>query len=229
MPFKNAQLVPKPLTSSLRLCALALKQCIRRILIQQTFNTVWISFYRSDQLKPILPPSNWLQQSTFETRHHNHFKCCTTSKFHTVCTCGSQPLFWQPHAAPKHPLCNPQRSFNKTSNILYIRLRSAIKQNISIYALNCVKLSSVQLFSAGGQSRTPPHFHPWHRHPPYCFLCGLWVSRRRTNCRPCCLPMSNLLTCSWTTWPDGSGRWDNWMACQHLPRDLVQPSSGLNN
>jgi len=33
----------------------------------------------------------------------------------------------------------------------------------------------------------------------------------------------------WTAWPDGSGRWDYWMVAQHLPRDLVQPSSGLNN
>jgi len=41
--------------------------------------------------------------------------CCTTSKFHTVYTCGSQSLFWEPHAAPKHPLCSPQQSFNKTS------------------------------------------------------------------------------------------------------------------
>ena len=33
----------------------------------------------------------------------------------------------------------------------------------------------------------------------------------------------------WFAWPDDSGRWDSWMAAQHLPRDLVQPSSGLNN
>jgi len=31
-------------------------------------------------IKPILPPLNWPQQSTFETWRHNHFKCCTTSK-----------------------------------------------------------------------------------------------------------------------------------------------------
>jgi len=31
-------------------------------------------------VKPISPPPNWPQQSTFETRRHNHFKCCTTSK-----------------------------------------------------------------------------------------------------------------------------------------------------
>ena len=30
-------------------------------------------------------------------------------------------------------------------------------------------------------------------------------------------------------WPDGSGRWDNWMAARHLPWDLVQPSSGFKN
>ena len=60
-------------------------------------------------------------------------------------------------------------------------------------------------------------------------LCCLWVWRRRTNRQPCCPPIFNLSTSPWTTWPDGSGRWDNWMAAQHLPRDLVRPSSGLNN
>ena len=42
--------------------------------------------------------------------------------------------------------------------------------------------------------------------------------------------MSNPPTPSWTAWPDGSGRWDNRMAAlaaQHLVRDLVRPSSGL--
>ena len=63
----------------------------------------------------------------------------------------------------------------------------------------------------------------------YGFLCGLWVWRRRTNRRPCSPPMSNPSTSLWTAWPDGSGRWDNRMAAQHLPRDLVRPSSGLNN
>jgi len=47
---------------------------------------------------------------------------------------------------------------------------------------------------------------------------------RRTNRRPCCPPMSNPSTSSWTAWTDGSGRWDNWMAAQHMPRDLVRPS-----
>jgi len=52
------------------------------------------------------------------------------------------------------------------------------------------------------------------------------VWRRRTNRRPCCPPMSNLSTSSWTARPDGAG---NRMAAQHLPRDLVRPSSGLKN
>jgi len=60
----------------------------------------------------------------------------------------------------------------------------------------------------------------------YALFCGLWVWRRRTNRRPCCLPMSNPSTSSWTARPDGSGRWDNQMTAQHLPRDLVRPSSG---
>jgi len=50
----------------------------------------------------------------------------------------------------------------------------------------------------------------------------LWVWHR-TNCRPCCLPMSNPSTSQWTAPP---GR-DNRMAAQHLPQDLVLPSSGL--
>jgi len=61
------------------------------------------------------------------------------------------------------------------------------------------------------------------------YSCGLWVWRKRTNRRPCCPPMSNPSISPWTAWPDGSGRWDNWMAAQHLPIDLVRPSSGFNN
>jgi len=61
----------------------------------------------------------------------------------------------------------------------------------------------------------------------YGLLCGLWVWRRRTNRRPCCLPVINPSTSSsWTARPDGSGRWNNRMAGQHLPRDLVRPISG---
>ena len=59
--------------------------------------------------------------------------------------------------------------------------------------------------------------------------CDLWVWRRRTNGRQCCPPMSNPSTSSWTTGPDGSGRWDKRMAAQYLPLDLVRPSSGLKN
>ena len=46
--------------------------------------------------------------------------------------CGSQPRFWGPHSAPRHPLCGLQQSFNKTSNILCNRLHSAVKQNVSV-------------------------------------------------------------------------------------------------
>ena len=103
----------------------------------------------------------------------------------------------------------------------------------------------------GGQPQKTPHFHPRHRHPSpewpsqeksgspphwcrtfplllaqmgYDLLCGLW--RKRTIRRPCCLTMSNPSTSSWTARPDGCGRWDNQMAAQHLPRDLVRPNSG---
>jgi len=57
-------------------------------------------------------------------------------------------------------------------------------------------------------------------------LCGLWVWRRRTNHRLRCPAMSNPPTSPWTAPPDGFGRWDNRMAAQHLPQDLVRPSSG---
>ena len=60
----------------------------------------------------------------------------------------------------------------------------------------------------------------------YGLLCGLWVWRWRTNRRPCRLPMSNPSTSPWTAWPGGSGRWNNRMAAQHLPRYLARPSSG---
>ena len=105
-----------------------------------------------------------------------------------------------------------------------------------------------------GQPHKTPHFHPRHRHPPEwpsqeepgsgltasapvsdvsapaCtngvdLLCGLWVWRRRTNHRPYCSPASNPSTSPWTAWPEGSGRWDNRIGAQHLPRDLVRPSS----
>jgi len=108
----------------------------------------------------------------------------------------------------------------------------------------------------GGQPHRVPYFHPHNdthsqndprknslglaQLPPhrcrtfplllvqmgYVLFCGLLVELRRINRRPCCPPMSNPSTSSWTAWPGGSGRWDNWMAAQHLPRDLVRPSSG---
>jgi len=37
------------------------------------------------------------------------------------------------------------------------------------------------------------------------------------------------LPMDYSAWPDGSGRCDNWMAAQHLPQDLLWPSSGFNN
>ena len=69
-------------------------------------------------------------------------------------------------------------------------------------------------------------------HPPACtdvygLLWGLWVWRRRTNRRSYCPPLSNPSTSSWTARPNVPGRWDDRMAAQHLPRDLVLPSSGL--
>jgi len=63
----------------------------------------------------------------------------------------------------------------------------------------------------------------------YGLLCGLSVWRRRTKRWPCCSPMSNPSTSPWTAWFEGSGRHNNRMAAEHLPRDLLRPSSGLNN
>jgi len=60
----------------------------------------------------------------------------------------------------------------------------------------------------------------------YALLCGLWVWHRT---RPCCPSVSNPPASSRTARPDGSGQWDNRMAAQHLPRDLVRPSSVLKN
>ena len=73
---------------------------------------------------------------------------------------------------------------------------------------------------------------PWtawilHSQMGYGSFCGLWVWHRRTDHWPYCPPMSNPSNSWWTGWPDGSGWWDNRMAAQHLPRDLVRPSSGL--
>ena len=54
----------------------------------------------------------------------------------------------------------------------------------------------------------------------YGLFCGLWVWCRRTNHRPFCPPMS-----PWTVQPDSSERWDNRIAAQHLPWDLMRPNS----
>jgi len=79
-----------------------------------------------------------------------------------------------------------------------------------------------------GPSQPPPHrcrtFPLLFVQLAYGLLCGLWVWCRRTNRRPCCPPMSNPSTSPWTAQPDGSGRWDNRMAAQHLPRNLARPS-----
>jgi len=57
---------------------------------------------------------------------------------------------------------------------------------------------------------------------------SLCISVRRRNREPGCPPVYNPLT-SWNAWPDGSGWWDNGMGAQHLPQDLMWPSSGLKN
>jgi len=69
-----------------------------------------------------------------------------------------------------------------------------------------------------------------HVSTPVCTN-GVWppirtVWRRRVNRRRCSPLISNPSTSSWLARCDGSGRWDNRMAAQHLPRDLARPSSG---
>ena len=84
-----------------------------------------------------------------------------------------------------------------------------------------------------GPAQPPPHrcwtFPLLLVQMGYDLLCGLWVWRRRASRRPCCPLMSYPSTSPRTAWPDGAGRCDNWMAAQHLFRDLVRPSSGFNN
>jgi len=74
-----------------------------------------------------------------------------------------------------------------------------------------------------GSAQPPPHRRWTFSLLPvqigYGLLCGLWVWRR-TNRRPCRPPLSISSTSPRTTRPDGSGRWDNRMAAQHLPRYL---------
>jgi len=50
---------------------------------------------------------------------------------------------------------------------------------------------------------------------------------QKINRSPCCLPIPNPSTSPWIARPDHSGWWDNWLSAQHLPKDLVRPSSGL--
>jgi len=58
-------------------------------------------------------------------------------------------------------------------------------------------------------------------------LCGLWVWRRGTDRWPSCASLSNPSASLWNAWPDGPGWRNNRMAAQHLSRDLLRPSSGL--
>jgi len=72
------------------------------------------------------------------------------------------------------------------------------------------------------------HLYIWVRQLPttVTLLCCLWMWRRRTNCRPRYPPLSNPSIIPWSARPDVPGRWDNQMAAQHMPRDLVGPNSG---
>ena len=107
----------------------------------------------------------------------------------------------------------------------------------------------------GGQPHKTPYFHPRHRpHTTGATLPRrAWVRLKRLRIgvgrfRSCVYKwgMASSEACEFGAeeqtvdhvvlqcpihgpphaWPDGSGRWGNWMAAQHLPRDLARPSSG---
>ena len=71
----------------------------------------------------------------------------------------------------------------------------------------------------GGQPHKTPHFNSRYR----------YTHTRNDPPKSLGPTLSNPSTSPWTARPDGSGRWDNRMAAQHLTRDLVRPSSGFNN
>ena len=103
----------------------------------------------------------------------------------------------------------------------------------------------------GGQPYKTPHFHPRYRQPPpvqlrsdltasapvsdvsapvcwngHGFLCPLWVWRiKKQTVYHVVLQYSIHRPAR----SDGSGRWDNGKAAQHLPQDQLQPSSGWKN
>jgi len=81
----------------------------------------------------------------------------------------------------------------------------------------------LSLITSLGPAQPPPHqcwtFPLLPVQMGYSLLCGLWVWCR-TKRQPCRPPLSNLSTPPRTTRPDGSGRWDNQMAAQYLPRYL---------
>jgi len=64
---------------------------------------------------------------------------------------------------------------------------------------------------------------------------GVWLLLRPVSVaqknKPSTMLSSNVQSIDFplSAWPDGPGRWENRMAAQHLPRDLVRPSSRLNN
>jgi len=71
--------------------------------------------------------------SMFDLRSFSYKMCFNTYAFTSVLVCEKRFFFNQRAACgPKHLSCSPQQSFNKTCNIFWNRLRSAIKQNVSI-------------------------------------------------------------------------------------------------
>ena len=165
---------------------------------------------------------------------------------------------WTSAPLSAHPFIECKRTAPQVETPICTR-RTTSNQFIRQQQHTCGAVGGLPMECAlDGQPYKTPRFQTRHRHPPndppkkslgqaqppphrcrtfsllllqmrYGLLWGLWVWRRRTNRRPCCSPMSNPSTSPWTVWPNGSGRWNNRMAAQHLPRDLVRPSSGLNN
>ena len=88
-----------PLTSALQLLRTRAQKMHAQIAHSTaTFSIVWISFYRLDRLNTdfntteLVATINVWNTNDETQRRQSQFKHCTTSKFHTVYTCGSQPL-----------------------------------------------------------------------------------------------------------------------------------------
>jgi len=118
VPFKNAQFTPKPASTDNKLsgnCTPVPKKCMWRTLTQQKLSAPSeISFYMSNWSKTNFATTELAETiNVWKTTAQSlqTLQCCTTSKFHTVYTCGSQPIFSQA------PFVKPSAFFQLNLNI----------------------------------------------------------------------------------------------------------------